>query len=67
MPLWCPPRRGSLTDPQQFGDELGKGAVGRVVRAIDTQTGKVVAIKQVQKNLLKTEQLPAIQVTNLHI
>lgn len=41
--------------------------MGRVVRAIDTQTGKVVAIKQVQKNLLKTEQLPSIQVTNLHI
>lgn len=40
--------------------------MGRVIRAIDTQTGKVVAIKQVQKNLLKTEQLPAIQVRSSH-
>lgn len=43
----------------QFGDELGKGAFGRVFRGLNITTGEVVAIKQIEKDKIK-DSLPAV-------
>ena len=40
------PAELALVGPYQMGDIIGRGAFGVVSRAIDTQTGEVVAIKQ---------------------
>eukprot|EP01097_Dermamoeba_algensis_P008874 TRINITY_DN6093_c0_g1_i1.p1 TRINITY_DN6093_c0_g1~~TRINITY_DN6093_c0_g1_i1.p1 ORF type:complete len:702 (+),score=199.13 TRINITY_DN6093_c0_g1_i1:52-2157(+) len=50
----------------QFGDELGKGAFGRVYRGINIQTGEVVAIKQMEKSRIAQDSLESI-VTELEL
>lgn len=44
----------------QIGDILGKGAFGSVFRGLSTKTGEVVAIKQLDKELLPEQQLPVL-------
>eukprot|EP01103_Thecamoeba_quadrilineata_P013488 TRINITY_DN3767_c0_g1_i1.p1 TRINITY_DN3767_c0_g1~~TRINITY_DN3767_c0_g1_i1.p1 ORF type:complete len:508 (+),score=90.50 TRINITY_DN3767_c0_g1_i1:49-1572(+) len=36
----------------QVGDQIGKGAFGRVYRGLNIRTGEVVAIKHMEKNLM---------------
>lgn len=51
---------------QQIGDTLGKGAFGTVFRGLNIKTGEVVAIKQIEKKLIREDQMPQIMVY-LHI
>jgi serine/threonine protein kinase len=47
---------------QQIGDTLGKGAFGTVFRGLNIKTGEVVAIKQIEKKLIREDQMPQIMV-----
>ena len=40
-----------------IGDELGRGAFGKVWRAVDVLSGQLVALKEVQKSLVAGDQL----------
>ncbi len=42
---------------------MGKGAFGTVFRGLNIKTGEVVAIKQIQKGLIREDQMPQIMVT----
>lgn len=50
---------------QQIGDTLGKGAFGTVFRGLNVKTGEVVAIKQIEKKLIREDQMPQIMVLAL--
>eukprot|EP01113_Clastostelium_recurvatum_P010861 TRINITY_DN1545_c0_g2_i1.p1 TRINITY_DN1545_c0_g2~~TRINITY_DN1545_c0_g2_i1.p1 ORF type:complete len:736 (+),score=171.38 TRINITY_DN1545_c0_g2_i1:127-2334(+) len=45
----------------QIGEMLGKGAFGKVFRALNTETGDFYAIKQIEKGIISANQLPGIQ------
>lgn len=47
---------------QLLGDEIGKGAYGRVYKGVDLQNGDFVAIKQVSLENILTEDLHSIMV-----
>jgi len=44
----------------RLGDELGRGASGKVYRGLDTQTGQHVAVKQVSLERLKPADISSI-------
>jgi serine/threonine protein kinase len=44
----------------QVGEAIGKGGFATVYRALDMERGDFVAIKQIEKRLLASEQLPKI-------
>ncbi|EGC34518.1 hypothetical protein DICPUDRAFT_48249 [Dictyostelium purpureum] len=44
----------------QFGESVGKGAFGKVFKALNTETGDFCAIKQIEKGMISEKQLPAI-------
>ncbi len=44
----------------QVGEAIGKGGFATVYRALDTERGDFVAIKQIEKRLLAADQLPKI-------
>eukprot|EP01133_Synstelium_polycarpum_P011482 gene11482-13387_t len=51
------------TDPfskYQIGEAVGKGAFGKVFKALNTETGDFCAIKQIEKFIISEKQLPAI-------
>ena len=49
-----------IMDRYQLGEAIGKGGFATVYRALDTERGDFVAIKQIEKRLLAAEQLPKI-------
>ncbi|KAL6047137.1 Four and a half LIM domains protein 1-like [Balamuthia mandrillaris] len=46
--------------PKQLGDCIGRGAFGRVYKGLNFRTGEVVAVKQINKDMLTPKQLPGI-------
>eukprot|EP01103_Thecamoeba_quadrilineata_P000380 TRINITY_DN1031_c0_g1_i3.p1 TRINITY_DN1031_c0_g1~~TRINITY_DN1031_c0_g1_i3.p1 ORF type:complete len:553 (+),score=95.52 TRINITY_DN1031_c0_g1_i3:1868-3526(+) len=44
----------------QVGDQIGKGAFGKIFRGLNLKTGEVVAIKQFEKSLVETAQMNGI-------
>lgn len=50
----------TLNDKYLLGDELGKGAYGRVYKGVDLQNGDFVAIKQVSLENISQEDLSSI-------
>ena len=48
--------------PQLLGEELGKGAHGKVYKALDLQGGEFVAIKEVSLDNMSPEDLASIMV-----
>jgi serine/threonine protein kinase len=44
----------------QFGDTVGKGAFGKVYRALNVDTGDFCAIKQIEKGNISPQYLPGI-------
>jgi hypothetical protein len=49
-----------LSDKYRLGEELGRGAFGRVFLGLDTRTGEHVAIKQLSLDRIPPDQLPGI-------
>lgn len=47
---------------QMLGDEIGKGAYGRVYKGLDLENGDFVAIKQVSLENIAQEDLNIIMV-----
>ena len=47
---------------QMLGDEIGKGAYGRVYKGLDLENGDFVAIKQVSLENIVQEDLNVIMV-----
>eukprot|EP01132_Coremiostelium_polycephalum_P003140 gene3140-3926_t len=43
-----------------IGESVGKGAFGKVYKALNTETGDFCAIKQIEKSIISEKQLPAI-------
>eukprot|EP01029_Cantina_marsupialis_P012526 TRINITY_DN2766_c1_g1_i1.p1 TRINITY_DN2766_c1_g1~~TRINITY_DN2766_c1_g1_i1.p1 ORF type:complete len:1198 (-),score=358.29 TRINITY_DN2766_c1_g1_i1:212-3805(-) len=56
------PQKQSKLGKYMVGDEIGKGGFGTVYTALNTDTGDVVAIKQLSLRKLDREQLDSIQV-----
>ena len=52
---------------QILGDEIGKGAYGRVYKGLDLENGDFVAIKQVSLENIPQEDLNIIMVEELNI
>ncbi|KAL3692966.1 hypothetical protein R1sor_006617 [Riccia sorocarpa] len=50
----------TLNDKYLLGDEIGKGAYGRVYKGLDLENGDFVAIKQVSLENISTEDLASI-------
>lgn len=44
----------------QIGESVGKGAFGKVYKALNTETGDFCAIKQIEKSIISEKQLPSI-------
>lgn len=44
----------------QVGEAIGKGGFATVYRALDMERGDFVAIKEIEKRLLSSDQLPKI-------
>lgn len=51
---------------QMLGDEIGKGAYGRVYKGLDLENGDFVAIKQVSLENIAQEDLNIIMVCNVY-
>ncbi|GAM29429.1 hypothetical protein SAMD00019534_126050 [Acytostelium subglobosum LB1] len=45
---------------QQIGEAIGKGAFGKVYKALNTDTGDFCAVKQIEKSIISEKQLPSI-------
>eukprot|EP00850_Spirogloea_muscicola_P009747 SM000055S18281 [mRNA] locus=s55:503995:513174:+ [translate_table: standard] len=54
------PKSKVLNDKYLLGDEIGKGAYGRVYKGVDLQNGDFVAIKQVSLENIPSEDLASI-------
>ena len=52
---------------QMLGDEIGKGAYGRVYKGLDLENGDFVAIKQVSLENIPQEDLNIIMVRNFFL
>jgi hypothetical protein len=57
--------------PQKFGEIIGRGGNGVVVKGINIETGDFAAIKQIDKELISEDKLPGLRVqyqpnTNTH-
>ena len=52
---------------QMLGDEIGKGAYGRVYKGLDLENGDFVAIKQVSLENIPQEDLNIIMVSFLYL
>lgn len=50
---------------QMLGDEIGKGAYGRVYKGLDLENGDFVAIKQVSLENIAQEDLNIIMVSSV--
>jgi serine/threonine protein kinase len=50
----------TLNDKYLLGDEIGKGAYGRVYKGLDLENGDFVAIKQVSLENIPPEDLASI-------
>ncbi|EGG25106.1 putative protein serine/threonine kinase [Cavenderia fasciculata] len=44
----------------QIGEVVGKGAFGKVYKALNIETGDFCAIKQIEKSIISEKQLPSI-------
>ena len=55
-----------LSFVQMLGDEIGKGAYGRVYKGLDLENGDFVAIKQVSLENIAQEDLNIIMVQFQH-
>lgn len=53
----------TLNDKYMLGDEIGKGAYGRVYKGLDLENGDFVAIKQVSLENIPPEDLASIMVS----
>lgn len=49
-----------VSSTQQIGDCIGKGAFGKVYKALNTNTAQIVAIKQISVNNISEDQISAI-------
>ena len=52
--------RRTLNEKYLLGEEIGKGAYGRVFKGVDLQNGDIVAIKQVSLENIPSEELSTI-------
>lgn len=52
---------------QLLGDEIGKGAYGRVYKGLDLENGDFVAIKQVSLENIPPEDLASIMVCDRNL
>lgn len=52
---------------QMLGDEIGKGAYGRVYKGLDLENGDFVAIKQVSLENIAQEDLNIIMVSSIFL
>ncbi|XP_019454267.1 PREDICTED: cytokinesis protein sepH-like [Lupinus angustifolius] len=59
-----PPLRILIDNKYMLGDEIGKGAYGRVFKGLDLENGDFVAIKQVSLENIAQEDLNVIMVQN---
>ncbi|GAM16881.1 hypothetical protein SAMD00019534_000560 [Acytostelium subglobosum LB1] len=50
----------SFMSKYQIGEAIGKGAFGKVYKALNTETGDFFAVKQIEKSIISEKQLPAI-------
>ncbi|PON41705.1 Tyrosine-protein kinase [Parasponia andersonii] len=57
----------TLDNKYMLGDEIGKGAYGRVYKGLDLENGDFVAIKQVSLENIAQEDLNIIMVRNCKI
>ena len=46
---------------QQLGELIGKGAIGEVYKALDTETAQTVAIKQIDLYSISNENISSIE------
>jgi hypothetical protein len=53
-----------LFDLKKLGEEIGRGAFGCVFKALNLETGDVVAIKQIAIHSIPKEELASIMVGN---
>jgi hypothetical protein len=51
----------ALSDAYRLGEELGRGAHGRVFRGLDTRTGEQVAVKQIALDRIPPGRLAAVE------
>lgn len=49
-----------IMDRYQMGEAIGRGGFATVYRALDTERGDFVAVKEIEKRLLAEDQLPKI-------
>ena len=49
-----------LSEKYRLGEELGRGAYGRVYRGLDARTGEHVAVKQISLDRIPTGALPSL-------
>lgn len=49
-----------IMDRYQMGEAIGKGGFATVYRALDTERGDFVAVKEIERRLLAEDQLPKI-------
>ena len=56
------PKSKTLGNKYMLGDEIGKGAYGRVYKGLDLENGDFVAIKQVSLENIPQEDLNIIMV-----
>lgn len=55
-----PPPPLRVVKAYTIGDSLGQGAFGKVFRGLNLKTGEVVAIKQIDKHLIASEDWPMV-------
>jgi serine/threonine protein kinase len=50
---------------KKFGEVIGRGGNGVVVKGINVETGDFAAIKQIDKELISEDKLPGLRVQNI--